>query len=108
MTTPLIPVVWSHFIFNLLLQVFDGLVTYQVLSQGVPEANPLVRSAIVEWGAVWGLLYWKTLACVLLALIFALRHRRRALTIKALTLTESVYGSVSFAGLCELFLLFGG
>ena len=35
---------------------------------GVPEANPLVNAAISEWGVVWGLLYWKTLACGLLLL----------------------------------------
>jgi len=47
-------------IYNLLLQFFDGLLTYQVLSLGVPEANPLVNAAIGEWGVIWGLLYWKT------------------------------------------------
>jgi Domain of unknown function (DUF5658) len=70
------------FIYHLFLQFFDGLLTYQVLSLGVPEANPLVNAAISEWGVVWGLLYWKTLACVLLLLIFALRHRRKVLTIR--------------------------
>ena len=104
MTPSLIPVVWFYFVFNLLLQVLDGLLTYQVLSQGVPEANPLVSSAIAQWGAVWGLLYWKTLACALLVVIFALRHGRRALTINAFTLTGTVYGFFSFAGLCELLL----
>ena len=106
MAAPLIPIVWYHFIFNLLLQVFDGVLTYEVLSLGAQEANPLVRNAITQWGTVWGLLYWKTLACGLLLLIFALRHRQRALTIKALTLTATVYGCLSFAGLCELFLHF--
>jgi hypothetical protein len=106
MTAPLI--IWFHFILNLLLQALDGLLTYHVLSLGVPEANPLVSSAIMQWGAVWGLLYWKTFACVLLLLIFALRHRRQALIIKALTITEAVYASVSIAGLCVLFLEFSG
>jgi Domain of unknown function (DUF5658) len=104
MAASLMPAVWSHFIFNLLLQVFDGLLTYHVLSDGIPEANPLVSSAIVQWGMVWGLLYWKTVACVLLALIFALRHRRRALTIKALAVTGAVYAYVSIAGISILFL----
>ena len=106
MTAPLI--VWFHFILNLFLQALDGLLTYHVLSLGIPEANPLVNSAIMQWGAVWGLLYWKTFACVLLALIFALRHRRQALIIKALTITEAVYAYVSIAGLCLLFLEFNG
>jgi Domain of unknown function (DUF5658) len=102
MTAPLIPPVWFHFLLNLLLQVFDGLLSYHAVSEGVPEANPLVNSAISAWGIFWGLLYWKTLACVLLVLIFALRHRRRALTIKALTLTAAVYGSVFIACLSVL------
>lgn len=107
MAASLLPAVWSHLIFNLLLQVFDGVLTYQVVLQGVPEANPLVRETIVQWGVVWGLLYWKTLACVLLVLIFALRHKLQALALKALTVTAAVYGPVSFLGLCELLLQFG-
>ena len=94
------------FIYNLFLQFFDGLLTYQVLSLGVPEANPLVNAAISEWGVVWGLLYCKTLACVLLLLIFALRHGQTTLTIRALTLTASVYSIFSAASLYEAFLRF--
>ena len=61
----------SLFKFNLLLQIFDGLFTYHVVSQqGLPEANPLVRNTIYEWGVVWGIVYWKLLACALLGLIF--------------------------------------
>jgi hypothetical protein len=107
MTGPFVPVVWGHFIYNLLLQVFDAVLTYQVLALGVPEANPLVSTAIAQWGTVWGLLYWKTLACVLLLLIFMLRHKRRDLTIKAFTLTSTVYGCLFVAGLYELFLQLG-
>jgi hypothetical protein len=95
-------------IYNLFLQFFDGRLTYQVLSLGVPEANPFVNAAILEWGVVWGLLYWKTLACVLLLLMFALRHRRKALTIGALTLTASVYSVFSAASLYEALVRFGG
>ena len=97
-----IPVEWSHFIFNILLQAIDGILTYQVLSLGVPEANPFVATAIDLWGEVWGLLYWKFFACGLLALIFTLRHKRRDLTIRAFTLTSTVYGFVALAGLYEL------
>ena len=104
MAAPLIPPVWFPFLLNLLLQVFDGLLSYHVLSAGVPEANPLVRNAISAWGIIWGLLYWKTLACVLLLLIFMLRHKRRALTVKAFTLTAAVYGYFSLAVLYVLFL----
>lgn len=97
-----IPADWSHFIFNLLLQAFDGILTYQVLSLGVPEANPFVAAAIDLWGEVWGLLYWKVFACGLLVLIFTLRHKRRTLTIRAFTLTSTIYGFVALAGLYEL------
>jgi hypothetical protein len=83
--------IWSQFKFNLLLQIFDGLFTYHVLSLGVPEANPLVRDTISAWGAVWGLIYWKVLACALIGLIFALRHLRQGLTQKALTFTSTIY-----------------
>ena len=104
MTAPLIPPVWFAFLLNLLLQVFDGLLSYHVLSAGVPEANPLVGNAISAWGIIWGLLYWKTLACVLLLLIFMLRHKRRALTIKALTVTAAVYAYFFLAVLYVLLL----
>jgi hypothetical protein len=85
------PSIWSQFKFNLLLQIFDGLFTYHVLSLGVPEANPLVGDAISLWGEIWGLVYWKVLACTLIGLIFALRHFKQSLTLKALTLTSTVY-----------------
>src|SRR5688572_32000390 len=106
MAAPVAPVVWSHFIFNILLQIFDGVLTYHLVSDGVPEANPLVSSAIAQWGSLWGLLYWKIVACALLGLIFAVRHRRRSLTIKALTLTAAVYAYVSIAGVSLVFLKF--
>ena len=102
MTAFMLPSIWSQFKFNLLLQVFDGLFTYHVLTQGIPEANPLVGSAIAEWGAVWGIIYWKLLACALLGLIFALRHLRQALAMRALTLTSTVYGCLFFVSLYHL------
>jgi hypothetical protein len=108
MTAPLILTVWFPFILNLMLQVVDGLLSYQVLSEGVPEGNPLVNIAISEWGVGWGLFYWKTFACVLLLLIFALRNRRRSLTIKAFMITAAVYGYVSIASLSVLLLQFTG
>ena len=86
--------VWSQFKLNLLLQIFDGLFTYHVLTLGVPEANPFVRETIATWGEVWGLVYWKVLACVLIGLIFTLRHLREDLTLGALTFTSVVYCGV--------------
>jgi hypothetical protein len=102
MTAFILPSIWSQFKFNLLLQIFDGLFTYHVLTQGIPEANPLVSSAIAEWGAVWGIVYWKLFACALLAMIFALRRWRQALAMKALILTSTVYGSLFFISLYYL------
>ena len=55
------------------------------------EANPLVAAAILNWGMIWGLIYNKALACLLLFLIFVLRHNRRLLARRALTVTASVY-----------------
>ncbi|HEY7166001.1 MAG TPA: DUF5658 family protein [Candidatus Binatia bacterium] len=92
------------FVLNIILQIFDGFLTYRFLHLGVPEANPLVQGAIAEWGNVWGLIGSKGFACALLALIFALRHKRAALTLKALTVTAAIYGLLSFAGFCELLL----
>jgi hypothetical protein len=58
--------------FNLFLQLTDGLVSYQAFALGAVEANPVVASAILNWGTVWGLVYNKALACLLLLLIFAI------------------------------------
>ena len=62
-------------ILNLTLQVFDGLFSYQAFSLGAAEANPFVSAAIASWGVIYGLLYKKILACALLLLVFAFRHR---------------------------------
>ena len=88
-------------LFNLILQFFDGLISYQLFSFGMEEANPLVAAAISEWSLIWGLLYNKILACVLLLVIFALRHRQPSLAKRGLIATASVYMSVAVACLCE-------
>jgi len=77
--------------FNLFLQLTDGVVSYQAFALGAIEANPVVAAAILNWGMIWGLLYNKALACLLLLLIFALRRNRRFLARRALTVTASVY-----------------
>jgi membrane-anchored protein YejM (alkaline phosphatase superfamily) len=107
MTAPLIPTLWLSFIGNLLLQVYDGAFTYYLLTLGVSELNPLVNDAIQMWGAAWGLIYWKVLACVLIVLVFALRHRRSALARRALTLTAMVYGCLAIIGFFEVILGLG-
>jgi uncharacterized membrane protein len=77
--------------FNLFLQFIDGFVSHQAFALGAAEANPVVAAAIVNWGTVWGLIYNKALACLLLLLIFALRRNRRLMTMRGLSVTASVY-----------------
>jgi hypothetical protein len=89
--------------FNLFLQLTDGLVSYHSFVHGAVEANPVVAAAIVNWGMVWGLIYNKALACLLLLLIFALRRNRRLLTRRALTVTASVYACTTIVCLWQLF-----
>jgi hypothetical protein len=87
--------------FNLFLQLTDGLVSYQAFALGAAEANPVVAAAIVNWGMIWGLIYNKALACVLL-LIFAFRRNQRLMTMQALTVTASVYVCAIVVSLWEL------
>jgi hypothetical protein len=88
--------------FNLFLQLTDGLISYQAFALGAAEANPVVAAAIVNWGMVWGLIYNKALACLLLLLIFALRRNQRLLATRALTVTASVYVCAIIVCLWEL------
>jgi hypothetical protein len=104
MTLTLVPTLWVSLVCNLLLQLYDGALTYYLVSLGVPELNPLVDDSIRSWGAAWGLLYWKALACVSIFSIFAVRHRTRALVHGALALTAMVYGCLAVVGFLEVFL----
>jgi hypothetical protein len=88
--------------FNLFLQLTDGLVSYQAFALGAAEANPVVAAAIVNWGMIWGLIYNKALACLLLLLIFALRRSRRLMAMRAMTVTASVYMCAIIVCLWEL------
>jgi hypothetical protein len=89
-------------ILNLTLQVFDGLFSYQAFTLGAAEANPFVSAAIANWGVIYGLLYKKILACALLLLVFALRHRVPSLTKQGLIATASAYGLVEAVSLWKL------
>jgi len=88
--------------FNLFLQFTDGLVSYKAFALGAAEANPVVAAAIVNWGMIGGLIYNKTLACLLLLLIFALRRNLRLMTMRAMTVTASVYMCAIIVCLWEL------
>jgi hypothetical protein len=89
-------------VLNLFLQLVDALLTYQSLSLGAYEANPLVASAMEAWGALWGLLYYKVLASLLLVMIYALRRGREVLAIRGLTITASVYACVAVLCLWQI------
>src|SRR5262249_36353797 len=89
-------------IFNLFLQFSDGIVSYQAFSLGAAEANPVVAAAIVNWAMIWGLIYNKTLACLLLVLIFTLGRNRLLMTMRALTVTASLYVCATIVCLWEL------
>ncbi len=95
-------VAWRLLVFNLLLQFFDGLMSYQVLSAGAAESNPIVDAAILNWGVILGLFYHKILACVLLVLIFVVGRRRQLLATQALAITASVYTCFGFVCLWAL------
>jgi hypothetical protein len=88
--------------FNLFLQITDGLVSYQAFALGAIEANPVVAAAILNWGMIWGLVYNKALACLLLLLIFALRRNGRLMAKQALTVTASVYVCAIIVSLWQL------
>jgi Domain of unknown function (DUF5658) len=89
-------------IFNLFLQFSDGIVSYQAFALGAAEANPVVAAAIINWGMIWGLIYNKALACLLLVLIFALRRGQHLLAIRGMTVTASVYVCAIMVCLWEL------
>ena len=62
-------VVQYLFLFNIALQVWDGVATYYGLMMGVGEGNPLVRTCVEQWGVGWALLSAKGLACGLLVFL---------------------------------------
>lgn len=57
------------FALNVLLQLFDGFVTYQALQLGFDEGNPILREAFVVLGTGPTLLLFKAKACALLFLL---------------------------------------
>ena len=69
---------------------------------GAAEANPVVAAAILNWGMIWGLIYNKVLACLLLLLIFALSRKRRLLAKWGLSVTASLYVCATIVCLWEL------
>jgi hypothetical protein len=91
---------------NLLLQLFDGLASYQIISAGVPEENPLVASFIANWGVVGGLLYSKFLGCALVVLVFMLRHKVELAVTQGLTILAYLYSCLGVLLMIKMLLLF--
>lgn len=54
---------------NLLLQMFDGVVTWQGIQLGFAEANPLIASTFLAFGITEALLLFKAQACGFLILL---------------------------------------
>jgi hypothetical protein len=92
----------SLLVLNLLLQLLDGSVTHARISLGAAEASSLANAALENWGTMSGLLYNKILACALLLLIYALRHRRAVMAANALTITACVYSCYTAAAVVQL------
>ena len=66
------------------------------------EANPLVAAVISETSVLWGLLYNKLLACMLVIFIFRVSSRAPSFAKRGLTLTALVYTCVAIASLWEI------
>jgi hypothetical protein len=91
---------------NILLQVADGLASYQIISAGVPELNPLVASYIENWGVLGGLFYSKAIGCILVVLIFMLRKRVEAVVTHGLTIMAYVYSILAVLLITKMVVLF--
>ena len=94
--------VYSLFLANVGLQLFDGLSTYHGLQLGWQEGNPLVHALMVHWGAGWALLGVKSAACALLLLCYLSTH---PLITWVLTLTAAYYFTLSFLPWVSVLLL---
>lgn len=80
---------------NLVLQLFDGIATYQGLSIGWEEANPLLVAVFAFMGVGPGLLLFKVKACVLLLLLH--RYTPVPVGIKVMRMLAAVYCTFSLA-----------
>lgn len=66
-------------LFNLALQVFDGLATYAGLRAGIAEGNPILAATMRHIGVTEALVLFKVEACAAVALIWIARRNRLAL-----------------------------
>ena len=80
---------------NLVLQVFDGIATYQGLRIGWQEGNPLLVAVFTLLGVGPGLLLFKMQACALIVLVH--RYTPPPVAIKVLRGLAAVYCALSLA-----------
>ncbi|MBM4263987.1 MAG: hypothetical protein FJ145_21520 [Deltaproteobacteria bacterium] len=70
-------------LFNLFLQIVDGVFTY--------SRHTMATFGPLSWSTVASVLYHKSLACLLLVLIVWLGKRKPELAAKALVITGTIY-----------------
>lgn len=80
---------------NLVLQLFDGIATYEGLQIGWGEANPLLVAVFGLMGVGPGLLLFKVKACLLLILVAYFTPP--PVGVKVLRLLAAVYCTFSLA-----------
>jgi len=98
-------VVHPLFLLNIVLQLFDGLGTYQGVQLGWQESNPLVHALMGHWGVGWALLGAKSAACAFLLLLRCLGTHPLFIT-RALSLIAACYFALSFVPWLSLLLLY--
>jgi len=81
--------IYDLFVLNIALQLFDAMATYQGLTMGVKEANPILVNAFHWFGVGPTLLLFKAKACGLLFLLS--RNRQHRLVVPALSFLAGVY-----------------
>ncbi|MBI4527433.1 MAG: hypothetical protein HY695_26870 [Deltaproteobacteria bacterium] len=86
--------IYNLFLLNLVLQLFDGLATYQGIKLGWEEANPLLVLGFDALGVGPALLLFKAKACGLLFLLHRLAPA--PMLILVLSVLAGAYALLSF------------
>jgi hypothetical protein len=94
MTAQDVAAVHKLFLLNICLQLFDGVATYQGVTAGAGEGNPLIAMAMANLGTGSALLLFKAKACGCLVLLRRMGdHPMVAAALGGLALA---YGTLSF------------
>lgn len=94
MTAQGVEAVHKLFLLNICLQLFDGVATYQGVTTGAKEGNPLIAMAMANLGIGSALLLFKAKACGCLLLLR--RMGDRPMVAAALGGVAVAYGFLSF------------